>query len=336
MNKHQKWLAQVNEEIIDPEQPIIDPHHHLWRRPPPYELDELWEDTNSGHNIVGTVFVECGAEYRKDVARELRPLGETEYVAGIAAQAHMQSGPGQPPILGLVCHADLLLGAGVADVIEAHRELAPDLLRGVRHSTAFYPDPPAVYRYAGRTEGLMMDEKFREGFAHLAPQGLSFDAWLLHPQIKELIDLAREFPDTTIVFDHFGGPLGIGPYKNKQAEVFGPWKRDVAELAKNPNVVAKLGGLAMVINGWGWDARDLPANSDEIVAAHRDYYLHTIDCFGPRRCMFESNFPVDKESVSYGVLWNAFKKIAAGFSDTEKSDLFFGTANRVYRLDASY
>lgn len=336
MTQHQQWLDQVIEEVIDPVRPIIDPHHHLWRRSPLYELDELWADTRSGHNIIGTVFVECGAEYRKDAPRPLRPLGETEYVAAIAALARQNSCQGQPPIRGLVCHADLLLGTEVVDVIDAHRELAPDLLRGLRYSTAYYPDPPAVDRYAGRKEGVMMDKKFREGFACLAPQGLSFDAWLLHPQIRELIDLAQEFPETTIVFDHFGGPLGIGPYENKQAEVFVPWKRDVAELAKNPNVVAKLGGLAMAINGWGWDQRDHPASSDEIVAAHRDYYLHTIDCFGPQRCMFESNFPVDKESVSYGVLWNAFKKIAIGFSESEKNDLFFGTANRVYRLVEPY
>ncbi|MFK7733983.1 MAG: amidohydrolase [Pseudomonadales bacterium] len=332
MNQHQQWLDQVIEDVIDPERPIIDPHHHLWRRPPVYELDELWADTHSGHNIVGTVFIECGAEYRKEATRAMRPLGETEYVADIAAQARQASTRGQPPILGMVCHADLTLGDSVVDVINAHRELAPDLLRGVRYSTAYYPDPPAVDRYAGRKEGVMMDKKFREGFSYLAAQDLSFDAWLLHPQIKELIDLAREFPETTIVFDHFGGPLGIGPYENKQAEVFPHWKRDVAELANNPNVVAKLGGLAMAINGWGWDKRDYPASSDDIVAAHRDYYLHTIDCFGPERCMFESNFPVDKESVSYGVLWNAFKKMAVGFSDSEKNDLFFGTANRVYRL----
>ncbi len=332
MNQHQQWLNQVVEEVIDPDRPIIDPHHHLWRRSPVYELDDLWADTRTGHNIVGTVFVECGAEYRKQGPRELRPVGETEYVTAIAAQARIASGPGRPPILGMICHADLLLGAAVVDVLEAQREAADGLLRGVRYSTAYYPDPPAVKRYAGRREGVMMERVFREGFSRLAPQGLNFDAWVLHPQIKELIDLARAFPETTIIFDHFGGPLGIGPYQNKQAEVFPEWKRDVAELAKNPNVVAKLGGLAMVINGWGWDQQSYPASSDDIVATHRDYYLHTIDCFGPERCMFESNFPVDKESVSYAVLWNAFKKIAADFSESEKNDLFLATAARVYRL----
>lgn len=177
MNKHQQWLDQVNEEVIVPERAIIDPHHHLWRTSPLYELDELWADRRFGHNIVATVFIECSAKYRKQGPRKMRPLGETEYVAGIAAQAGQDSSRGQPSILGMDCHADLLLGAGVVDDIEAHRKVASGLLTDVSYSTAFYSDPPAVDCYAGRKEGLMMDRKFREGFSHLASQGLSFDAW---------------------------------------------------------------------------------------------------------------------------------------------------------------
>ena len=179
----------------------------------------------------------------------------------------------------------------------------------------------------------MMQDDFRAGFAQLEPAGITFDAWLLHPQIPELTALARAFPNTTIIFDHFGGPLGVGPYEGKQNEVYHIWKRDISELASCDNVVAKLGGLAMPINGWGWDQGDLPASSDEIVAAHQDYYLHTIDCFSPGRCMFESNFPVDKLSVSYPVLWNGLKKIANRFNDKEKEQLFRGTAKWVYRLE---
>jgi len=329
------WLAQVKEEIIDPDRPIIDPHHHLWRDKdvPPYELEKLWADTASGHNIIGTVFIECSANYRKDGPKPMRPVGETEYVASAARNAKANAGPGRPPILGIVSHADLTLGAGVADVIDAHRDAGMGLLRGIRHSVAYYPDPPAVERYTGRIKHLQMDPSFREGFAQLAPAEMSFDAWITHTQIQELTGLARAFPETTIVFDHFGGPLGIGPYEGKQAEIFGQWKIDVAELAKCENVVAKLGGLAMMINGWGWDKRDLPATSDEIVAAHEAYYLHTIDCFSPERCMFESNFPVDKVSVSYGVLWNALKKMARRFSEDEKTALFRTNAERVYRLE---
>ena len=326
------WHAQVSEEALEPERPIIDAHHHLWRVGTPYEIDDLWADTRSGHNIVGTVFIECGSEYRVDGPISLRPVGETEYVRGQVEYSQRHKMVGQPPILGMVSHADLTLGVAVKDVLKAHAESSGGLLRGIRHSTAFYPDPPAVDRYTGRIAGLMRQPKFREGFAQLAPAGLSFDAWLLHNQISELTALANEFPETTIIFDHFGGPLGIGPYTGRQKELFPQWKADVAALARCKNVVAKLGGLAMVINGWGWDERDKPASSDEIVIAHGDYYQHAIDCFGPDRCMFESNFPVDKLSVSYGVLWNAFKKIARGFSDSEKDAMFRGTATRVYKL----
>ena len=333
MTRLTEWLAQIEEEVIEPERAIIDPHHHLWRNKPldDYELANLWADTMSGHNIIGTVFVECGADYRTSGPVSMRPVGETEYVHAAAEASLRDCAQGKPPILGIVSHADLQLGAAVEEVIAAHLEAGNGLLRGIRHSLAYYSDPQ-VNRYSVRIEHLMMLDDFREGFALLAPAGMTFDAWLMHPQIHELTDLARTFPETTIIFDHFGGPLGVGPYAGKQAEIFPQWKRDVAELASCDNVVAKLGGLAMTINGWGWDQRDLPASSDEIVAAHQDYYLHTIDCFGPQRCMFESNFPVDKLSVSYGVLWNALKKIGSRFSDGEKEMMFRTTAERIYRL----
>ena len=329
-----RWLDQVKENIIDPERPIIDPHHHLWndKEGPDYELGKLWTDTASGHNILGTVFVECSTNYRKDGPEKLRPVGETDYVVQQAATSREHAGPQQPPILGIVSHANLKLGDEVIEVLNAHREAANGLLRGIRHSVAYYPHPPAVERYTGRIRHLLMNEDFRRGFAHLAPAGLSFDAWLTHEQIPELTDIARAFPETTIIFDHFGGPMGIGDYVGKQAEIFPQWQKDVAELATCENIVAKIGGLAMPINGWGWDERDTPATSDEIVAAHENYYLHTIDQFGPNRCMFESNFPVDRKSVSYGVLWNAFKKIANRFNDDEKTAMFRGTAERVYGI----
>ena len=328
------WLEQVIEDIIDPQRPIIDPHHHLWRDKTvdDYQLADLWEDTGSGHNIIGTVFVECSADYRKEGPEALRPVGETDYVSAAAEISSTQAADGRPPILGIVSHANLRLGDAVEEVIAAHLDAGKGRVKGIRHSAAYYPDPPAVDRYAGRTQHLLLDPDFRRGFTKLAPFDMSFDAWLLHPQIRELIDLARKFPETTIIFDHFGGPLGIGPYKGKQSEIYPQWKKDVADLAKCDNVVAKLGGLAMMINGWGWDERELPASSDDIVHAHQDYYLHMIDCFGPRRCMFESNFPVDKVSVSYSVLWNAFKKIGLRFSQDENELLFEGTAKWVYRL----
>ena len=340
MSKLDSWLAQVEEEIVDPQTPIIDAHHHLWQNKgivghsgDDYELDDFWSDTASGHNVIGTVFIECGTNYFSHSPKAMQPVGETEYVAAIAKKSLQDAALGKPPILGIVSYADLRLGAAVNKIIEAHIEAGNGLFRGIRHSSAYYPDPPIIDRYAGRIEHLMIQNDFRAGFAQLEPAGITFDAWLLHPQIPELTALARAFPHTTIIFDHFGGPLGIGPYEGKKTEILEVWKRDVAELASCDNVVAKLGGLAMPINGWGWDQRDLPASSDEIVAAHQDYYLHTIDCFSPARCMFESNFPVDKQSVSYHVLWNGLKKIANRFTDGEKEQLFRGTAEWVYRLE---
>ena len=229
--------------------------------------------------------------------------------------------------------ADLRLGKAVDEVLNAHISRAPDRFRGIRHASAFDDSPDIRASHTLPPKGLLGLDAFREGFARLAPHGLSFDAWLYHHQIPELTALARDNAETAIIFDHFGGPLGIGPYEGKRDEIFAQWKKDVAELAQCPNVVAKLGGINMAVNGFGWHKRDLPPTSDELVAATRDWYLHSIDVFGPERCMFESNFPVDKLSCSYGVVWNAFKKIAKGFSAEEKAALFHDTAARVYRLD---
>ena len=331
------WLEQVKEEIVDPERPIIDPHHHLWsdkKGASDYQIEQLWSDMAEGHNVVGTVFVECSTNYRNTGPKRLWPVGETEYVVTQANKSHGTSTASEAPILGIVSHADLKLGDAVVEVLEAHREASAGLLRGIRHSVAYYPYPPAVERYTGRIRHLLLDEQFRKGFAQLASAGLNFDAWLTHEQIPELTDIARAFPNTTIICDHFGGPMGIGEYAGKQLEIFPQWQQDIEELATCENVVAKLGGLAMPINGWGWDQRATPATSNEIVAAHSAYYLHTIDCFGPDRCMFESNFPVDRLSVSYNVLWNAFKKIAGAFSAEEQHAMFMGNAQRIYSLQA--
>ncbi|MDT2078809.1 MAG: amidohydrolase family protein [Planktomarina sp.] len=210
-------------------------------------------------------------------------------MAATAEVSLRKAGRSQLPILGIASHADLCLGVGVSEVLDAHRIAANGLLRAIRHSAAYCPAPPAVDRCAGPIELLLLRKDFRQGFAEIAPAGLTFDAWLLHPQIRDLTELARAFLDTTIIFDHFGGPLGIGPHEGKQAAIFLQWQRDIFELARCKNVVAKLGGLAMMINGWGWDTRDSPATSDEIVASHEGDYLHMIDCLGPAGCMFESS-----------------------------------------------
>ncbi len=325
------WLAQIDEEALEPELEICDAHHHLWERPESsYTLDDLLADTGSGHRIAETVFVECAAGYRQDGPEEMRPVGETEYVDAIARSAQERGAPTNVAA-AIVSHADLNLGAGVGRVLDAHNE-ASTRFRGIRHAAGWDPSEDVRNSHSRPSEGMLADEVFRRGFAELAPRGLSFDSWLYHPQIPELTDLARAFPDTTIVFDHFGGPLGIGPYAGKRDEIFKDWKPRVAELASCENVVAKLGGIVMAVNGFGFDERDCPATSDELVAATKDWYAHAIDSFGPDRCMFESNFPVDRVSCSYVTLWNSFKKIASTCSPDEKAMLFRGTARRVYRI----
>ena len=326
------WLAQVVEDIVEPGLPICDPHHHLWDHPDSrYLLDELLADTGSGHNVVSTVFVECASMYRAEGPEALRPVGETEFVNGIAA---MSASGGYGPTracAGIVGFADLTLGSAVAEVLDAHL-LASPRFRGIRHAAGWDASDSVRNSHTNPFEHLLLDERFRKGFAELARRGLSFDGWLYHPQIPELTDLARAFPDTTIIFDHFGGPLGIGPYAGRQTDIAAQWREDVAELARCENVVAKLGGIVMPVNGFGFHKRARPPGSDEIVQATGDYHRHAIDVFGVERCMFESNFPVDKQSCSYAVLWNAFKKLVADASPAEKAALFHDTAARVYRL----
>ncbi len=331
----------ATEEVIDPELPIIDPHHHLWdRHGNRYLIDELLADTGQAdaqgarHDVRRTVFVECASMYRADGPARLQPVGETEFVNGVAAMS-ASGGYGHTRVAaGIVSFADLCLGAAVREVLEAHIDAARGRFRGIRHAAGWHASEQIRNSHSNPIEHLLLDATFREGFAQLAPLGLSFDAWLFHPQLPELTDLARAFPDTTIILDHFGGPLGIGPYAGQADAVYADWKRDIDELARCPNVVAKLGGLAMPVNGFDWHKRAPRPTSQQLADATARHYLHTIERFGPERCMFESNFPVDKASCSYLVLWNSFKRLAAGCSPGERAELFHDTAARVYRLDA--
>lgn len=333
MADQSEWLVQVQEEIIEPERPICDPHHHLWDRGGNrYLLDELLADTGSGHNVVSTVFVECMSMYRADGPEAMRPVGETEFVQGVAAMSASGGYGDTRACAGIVSFADLSLGDAVRPVLEAHIEASPNRFRGIRHASGWHESTDVRNSHTNPPQGLLAMDNFRKGFAHLGQLGLSFDAWFYHHQLGELADLARAFPDTAIILDHFGGPLGVGPYEGKLDEVYRHWRDSIGEVAACPNVVAKIGGVNMPINGFGWDKRDKPATSDELVEATKHYYLDTIELFGPERCMFESNFPVDKASVSYPVLWNAFKQLVSDFREDEKAALFHETATRVYRL----
>ena len=327
------WSDLVEEETLEPDLPICDPHHHLWDHPQNrYLLDDLLLDTNSGHNIVSTVFMECGSMYRADGPDSMKPVGETEFVNGIAAMSASGAYGSTHACAAIVSYADLNLGSAVGEVLDAHIAASPRF-RGIRHASGWDESDIVRNSHTNPSQHMLSDTTFREGFAELEKRQLTFDAWLYHTQIPELTDLARAFPNTTIIFDHFGGPLGIGPYEGQRENVFKQWQTDVADLATCPNVHPKLGGLVMPINGFGFHKRALPANSDELVEATKRYYLHMIEHFGPERCMLESNFPVDKASCSYHVLWNSFKKMTADFSASERSSLFHDTAVRVYSVN---
>jgi len=330
----QEWLDRRKEPILEPDLPIVDPHHHLWDRPGwRYMFDELLADTDSGHNIVATVYVQARAMYRAAGPQELQPVGETEFINGVAAMSASGIYGKTRHCAGIVGHADLTLGSRVEPVLAAHVRAGGDRFRGIRHISAWDADAAIRNPAYSPPKGLLGDKTFREGFAVLGRLGLSFDAWLYHPQIDELAGLAHAFPETKIVLNHVGGPIGIGAYAGKHKEVFAVWRASIEALGACPNVCVKLGGLGMRMGGFGFHEQPEPPSSETLAAAWRPYVETCIETFGAARCMFESNFPVDKGSYSYPVFWNACKLLARGATGPEKADLFAGTATRFYRLD---
>ena len=329
------WLAeQPREAVLDPALPIIDTHHHFWDRSDHrYLLAELNADLATGHNIVATVFLECRSMYRAAGPPEMRPVGETEFVAGIAA---MSASGGYGPVrvaAGIVGYADLTLGDRVEPVLEAHIRAGGGRFRGVRHSAGWDASEVIGNSRADMQPHLYRQPEFRAGLARLAALGLSFDAWLYHPQLTDVAELARALPAATIIMGHVGGVLGYGPYAGRRDEVFAAWESAMTELAACPNVVVKLGGMMRRLAAFDYGTAPVPPSSEELAGYWRPYMATCIELFGADRCMFESNFPVEKVGTGYAVLWNAFKRIAAGASAEEKLALFSGTARRVYRLD---
>lgn len=325
------WLAQHREEIIEPDLPIVDPHHHLWMHPSNvYLFPELLADLSSGHNLRATVFEECRSMYRADGPEELRSLGETEFVTGIAAMSASGSFGSVRACAAIVGNVNLMLGSRVEPIFAAHIAASGGRFHAIRFSTAWDADeriPKTVAR-----PGILGDSKFREGFRYLAQFGLAFDAWVYHPQLGEVEALAAAFPDTSIVLNHFGSPILGGPNAGRSAEVFAQWRAGMTALARQGNVHVKLGALPVRRSKTGPEVSALPLSSEEIATAWRPYVEVCVEQFGARRCMFESNFPVQKRWCSYAVLWNACKRLAAGASADEKRELFAGTAARVYRL----
>jgi predicted TIM-barrel fold metal-dependent hydrolase len=332
-----QWEKFETETALDPALPIVDPHHHIWAKGwshdlfDPYDAEELIADmANSGHNVIATVLVDSHAQHHTEGPVSLRPVGETEYAEKVAQDAQRRGGKAAGICSAIVPHADLGLGSAVGEVLDAHAAASPRF-RGIRHMLAFDLELPPIY--GATLAGISKKPAFRQGFAELSPRGLHFEAWVLQPQLDEVLDLARAFPDTTIVLNHLGGPLGIGRFAGQRPQAFQLWKDGMARLADCANIVVKLGGIYVTQTeptAIAWPAK--PLSSEEMAGIHREYVLTAIDLFTPSRCMFESNFPVDMLYTSYDTLWNSHKRIAVGFTQGEREDMFAGVAQRIYKL----
>ena len=325
MTDHEAWLALTEEAPLEPETPICDPHHHFFEH---YGLEELFRDIGGGHHIASTVFVECQSIEKAGTGETFDPVSETRFVHGLAVQNDDGKHGPTKVAAGIVGFADLTQGRAVAPVLEAHLA-ASDRFRGIRQA-ASWNESEAIF--SPGIPGLLRKTGFREGLACLKDYGLNYETFLYHPQIPDLADLADAFPDITIILNHVGGPLLTGPYAARREEVMREWRGSIAALARRPNVLVKLGGLGMGYFGLGWSERPAPPGSEEIAGAMGPFFLPCIEAFGAERCMFESNFPVDRQAYSYTVMWNAFKRFTAAFSPDERRALFHDTAARAYRL----
>ncbi len=325
-----EWLALRQEAVLLPQQRIVDTHHHFWdEETAPYHADDLLADLHGGHDVKATVLVECKARYRPDGPLRLRPVGETEFAV---SQAEHAARHGVDICQGIVAWADLQLGARVEEVLLAHAEAGKGRFRGIRCRAAWSDDPVLAGPADGPPKGLLLDPTVQAGVKTVTRLGLSLDLWLYHSQLADAIRLAQVCPDTPIVLNHVGGPLGIGPFAGRRAEVFAVWRAGLVELAKNANVHVKLGGLGMPRTGFPFATAAIPVSSEALASAWRPFIETCIEAFGAERCMFESNFPVDKGMCSYTVLWNAFKRLTADCSADQRDALFNATASRFYRL----
>lgn len=333
----QQWYRRATgESALEPELCIVDPHHHLYGATTDtqyYRLKDLESDLNGGHRVIGTVYVEAyGTGWLNSGPLHLRPVGEVEMIVQSAARPVKTKHGFCQVAAGIVAHADLTLGSGVTEVLEALLEAGQGRLRGVRHMTAC--DDGLVGRFIKEMprRHLLKDASFQLGLAQLGKYGLSFDVWAYHHQLEEVIELVDRFPDTTIVLNHVGGLIGVGEYRSERASVFSQWQVDLRRLAERPNVCIKVGGMGMPVFGFGFEHGESPASSVELAQAWQPLIDACVDAFGTKRCMFESNFPVDNQSCGYTELWNAFKLATRSMSLDERSDVFYRTACMAYKL----
>src|SRR5262249_37751855 len=329
------WLALTPESALEPELPICDPHHHLWDfRPEPvpyqrYLLPELAEDLNSGHNVRSTVFIEVKTRYRTDGPEEMRPVGEVAFVEELATASASGTYGRTQVAAAIIGYADLKLGERVAPVLEAMQAASPTRFRGIRHSTGWDPSPELVNR---DIQGALASDQYRAGARVLAGVGRGLENSLCHPQVAGVAEGGGGGADVPIILNHIGGLVRIGPYANRD-DVLPAWRRGMAAVAACPNVIIKLGGVGQRRFGFDWHERAKPIGSAELAEALAPLMQYCIEQFGPDRCMFESNFPVDKVSYSYNVVYNAFKRLSKGYSAVERAAMFHDTAARVYRID---
>lgn len=329
----QDWLNLRQEDPIDPLRPIIDAHHHLWDKPNARYLGpDMDADVSSGHSVMASVVVEARVWHDEAAGGGFEAVSETRRLAELAAENDVSTQFKWRMALGIIGYADLTLGKKVGPVLDAHTAAAQGRFRGVRNTSAWHADPEARGSVILPRERLLYEEEFRKGLEALVERGLVFDAWMYHTQLGELLELARAMPELSIVLNHQGGPIGIGPYAGRRAEVFDEWQKAMDTLSCCSNVSVKIGGFGMLMAGFDFHDRALPPTSDELAEAWGPYIRKSIEIFGASRCMLESNFPVDKGTTSYCVLWNAYKKAVAERSDAEITSVMSATANRVYGL----
>lgn len=323
------WLRSSTEAPLDPHPPIVDAHHHLWDRSGHTYLPQQFEADASGHQLLASVYVECRSNYLEQGPEELKPVGETQYVAALVADKSAM--PQAALCAGIVGFADLSLGDRVEAVLQAHEAAGSGRFKGVRYATAWDADPTIHTAYPSHA-GMLREPLVQTGARCLARRGLSLDTWTYFHQLDDVVALARACPDLMVVVDHAGGPLGIGVYAGRRQEVFAQWRLALHGFKPLENVAMKFGGLAMPLAGFAWRKHPTPPASQTLAAAWRPYFEVCLEVFGPARCMFESNFPVDRSGCTYTSLWNAFKTLAAPLSAGERNALLHGTAQRIYRL----
>lgn len=326
------WLARRVEDVIEPDLAIVDPHHHLYERTGEhYLLPELLSDLDDGHRIVGTVFVQCRHAYRSSGPAALHPVGEVEATVAVASEAARVSNR-TGVCAGIVAGADLNLGDDVGPVLDVMSEVAGSRFVGIRNSVAWHAHPEVRSSHILPPPGLMADPQFRAGLKQLALRNLTLDIWAYQTQHAEVLELVTANPDLIIVIDHLGGPIACGPYRGQRDEMFSTWKAGLKALSRLPNARLKIGGLGMRVGGFSFHESDNPPSSEDLAVAWRPYVDTAIALFEPPRCMFESNFPVDKGMYSYRTFWNACKKLAEHYSASERAALFSDTAIKTYNL----